>query len=154
QTVTLPTVPGPTTKSLGSVLDLKEPDADVVLARLRDFGPAPTQQQQGPKPSEIRVRIFNGSGQSGIANRAGTALQQQGFVNVGIGNRARTTVTEVRYRPGSLDKARVVQSYLGGVGRLIEDKTIVEADAAIVLGRDFQAITPPPGAAAATPETT
>jgi len=151
QTVTLPTMPGPTTKALGSVLEIKQPDAEAVLARLRAFGSS-TSQQQGPKPSAIRVRVFNGSGQSGIASLVDGELQQQGFVSVGVGNISRTSITEVHYRPGSLDKARVVQSYLGGTGRLIEDKAVVEADASLVLGRDFKAVTPPPGVTA--PQTT
>jgi LCP family protein required for cell wall assembly len=37
QTVTLPTVPGPTTKSLGSVLEVKQPTRKAVLARLRNL---------------------------------------------------------------------------------------------------------------------
>ncbi len=69
-------------------------------------------------------------------------------MNVGVGNQPRLNVTEVRYRAGSQNKARVVQSYLGGAGRLVEDKSIVEADVSLVLGRDFKAITPPPNAAA------
>jgi LCP family protein required for cell wall assembly len=143
--VTVPTVAG-SSRSLGDTLQLKQPDADAVLARLRDFGPQPT-QQNGPKPSQIRVRVFNGSGESGLATTAGSQLQQQGFVNVGVGNKPRVNFTEVRYRAGSQDKARVVQSYLGGAGRLVEDKSIVEADVSLVLGRDFKAITPPPNAA-------
>jgi polyisoprenyl-teichoic acid--peptidoglycan teichoic acid transferase len=143
--VTFPTVPGATNSRLGSTLQAKEPDADAVLARLRQFGPAPI-QQNGPKPSEVRVRVFNGSGQSGLASKTGTELQQQGFVNVGVGNQPRVSATQVHYRPGSLDKARVVQSYLGGVGKLVEDKAIVEADVAVVLGSDFKAVTPPPNA--------
>jgi LCP family protein required for cell wall assembly len=144
--VTFPTVDGPRNSRLGSTLQPKEPDADAVLARLRQFGPAPS-QQNGPKPSEVRVRVFNGSGQNGLASKTGTELQQQGFVNVGVGNQPRVTATQVHYRPGSLDKARVVQSYLGGVGKLVEDKAIVEADVAVILGTDFKAVTPPPNAA-------
>jgi LCP family protein required for cell wall assembly len=144
--VTFPTVPGPQSSRLGAVLEAKEPDADAVLARLRQFGPAPD-LQNGPKPSEIRVRVLNGSGQNGIASRTGTELQQQGFVSVGVGNVSRVNATQVHYRPGSLDKARVVQSYLGGIGKLVEDKSIVEADVAVVLGSDFKAVTPPPNAA-------
>jgi LCP family protein required for cell wall assembly len=146
QMVTLPTMPGPTTSSLGSTLQVKEPDADAVLAKLRDFG-LPSNQQQGPKPSEVRLRVFNGSGQAGLANRVGTELQQQGFVNVGVGNQPHVNVTEVHYRPSSLDKARVVQGYLGGVGRLVEDKTVVEADVSLVLGGDFKAVSAPANAA-------
>ena len=151
QTVTLPTVPGPTTKSLGSVLELKQPDAEMVLAHLRSSSSI-SSQPQGPKPSEVRVRVFNGSGENGIASRVGSDLQQQGFVSVGVGNSPRTSVTEVHYRRGSLDKARVLQSYLGGTGRLVEDKAVVEADVSLVLGRDFKAVAPPPGAI--TPQST
>jgi LytR cell envelope-related transcriptional attenuator len=145
--VTLPTAPGPTTQRLGAVLEAKQPDADAVLARLRQFGPAP-ELANGPAPSEVRVRVLNGSGQNGIASKTGTDLQQQGFVSVGVGNQGRVNATEVRYRPSSLDKARVVQSYLGGVGKLVEDNSIVEADVAVVLGTDFKGVTPPPNAGA------
>jgi polyisoprenyl-teichoic acid--peptidoglycan teichoic acid transferase len=145
--VTFPTVPGRSGTSLGSFLDAKQPDADAILARLRDFGPPPD-LQNGPKPSEVRVRVLNGSGQNGLASKTGTELQQHGFVNVGVGNEPRLSATEIHYRPGSLDKGRVVQSYLGGVGKLVEDKAIVEADVAVVLGSDFKAVTPPPNAVA------
>jgi polyisoprenyl-teichoic acid--peptidoglycan teichoic acid transferase len=144
--MTFPTVPGPQNSRLGSILEAKQPDADAVLARLRQFGPAPT-QQNGPKPSEIRVRVFNGSGQSGQAAMTGTEFQQQGFVTAGVGNQPRVSATQIHYRGGSLDKARVVQSYLGGVGKLVEDKAIVQADVAVILGQDFKGVTPPPNAA-------
>src|SRR5260370_477604 len=140
------TAAGRRNSRLGSVLDVKQPDAEEVLARLRQFGPTPT-QQNGPKPSEIRVRVFNGSGQSGQAATTGTALQQQGFVTAGVGNQPRVSATQIHYRTGSLDKARVVQSYLGGVGKLVEDKSIVPADGAVILGQDFKGVTPPPHAA-------
>ena len=144
--VTLPTVPGPQSSRLGAVLEEKQPEADSVLARLREFGPR-TAVRNGPKPSEVRVRVLNGSEQIAIASKTGTELQQQGFVNVGVGNVSRVRATEVRYRPGSLAKARVVQSYLGGVGRVVEDKSVVQADVAVVLGADFRAVTPPANAA-------
>jgi len=91
--------------------------------------------------------VFNGSGQSGQASKTGTDLQQQGFVTAGVGNQPRVTATQIHYRTRSLDKARVVQSYLGGVGKLVEDKSIVQADVAVVLGQDFKGVTPPPNAA-------
>jgi len=76
---------------------------------------------------------------------------RRGFVSVGVGNNPRTNITEVHYRPGSIDKARAVQRYLGGTGRLTEDKTVVEADVSLILGPDFKVVTPPPGAAAPKP---
>jgi LCP family protein required for cell wall assembly len=149
QMVTLPTAVGPSSARLGSTLQAKQPEADVVLTRLRDFGSQPA-QQQGPKPSEIRVRVFNGSGQSGLATKVGTDLNKEGFVIPGVGNKPAVKVTQVRYRPGSQSKAAAVQSYLGGVGKLIEDRTIVEADVAVVLGNDFKAVAAPGGAGAPT----
>ena len=145
--VTLPTTVGPTSQRFGSTLEPKEPDADQVLNRLRNLGP-PAAAPHGPKPAEVRLRVFNGSGENGIATQASTQLRQQGFVTVGVGNQPRVSATEVRYRPGSIDKARLVQSYLGGAGRLVEDRSIVEADIAVLLGADFKAVTPPPGASA------
>jgi hypothetical protein len=50
----------------------------------------------------------------------------------------------VHYRPGFLDKARVVQSYLGGVGHLTEDKAVVEADVSLVLGEGLPKRSPRP----------
>jgi polyisoprenyl-teichoic acid--peptidoglycan teichoic acid transferase len=145
--VTFPTVPGPRS-SLGSILQAKQPDAEAVLARLRQFGPAPD-QQQGPRPTEIRVSVFNGSGQSGLAAKTQGELINEGFATTGVGNKPSVRRTEVRYRPGAKDKATVVQSYLGGVGKLIEDDAVTEADVDLVLGKDFRAVTAPAGAAPA-----
>jgi polyisoprenyl-teichoic acid--peptidoglycan teichoic acid transferase len=146
--VTFPTVPGPRNSSLGSTLQAKQPDAEAVLARLRQFGPTP-EQQEGPRPTEIRVSVFNGSGQSGLAAKTQGELINEGFVTVGVGNKPSVRSTEVRYRPGSKDKATVIQSYLGGVGKLIEDDAVTEADIDLVLGKDFRAVTAPAGAAPA-----
>lgn len=143
--ITLPTVPGPTTQALGSVLELKQPDADLVLARLRDFSSGPP-KPQGPKPSQIRVRVFNGSVQGDVATALSRELRNQGFVPAGVGNQSRIATTEVRYRKDSQDKADVVASYLGGTVKQVQDNTLVDADVLVVVGKDFKAVTPPPGA--------
>ena len=73
---TLPTKGGPSYQGQ-SVLYEDQPAADALLARLRTFGPDPTQTQPGDDgpidvvPSQVRVRVLNGSGTSGLA---GTAL--------------------------------------------------------------------------------
>ena len=74
--------------------------------------------------------MFNGSGVDGAAGQTSSALQQQGFGTAGIGNNPAGNIptTQIRYRPGSEDKARVVQRFVGGVGQLVEDSGIVEAD--------------------------
>jgi len=151
QMTTFPTTIGPTNTGLGSVLVPREPEADQVLASLRSLT-SPTEEEEGPSPSSIRVRVFNGSGVDGAAGQTSGALQQQGFGTAGIGNNPAGNVatTQIRYRPGSEAKARVVQRYVGGVGQLVQDSGIVEADVVLVLGRDFGGVTPPSGASAPT----
>ena len=78
-------------------------------------------------------------------------------MSAGVGNHPKLTATEVHYRRGSRNKAKVVASYLGGVGKLVEDKSVVDADVNVVLGTNFKAITAPPNAtapAASTPTST
>ncbi len=155
QMTTFPTTIGPSNTGLGSVLVPREPEADQVLASLRNLT-TPTEEEAGPSPSTIRVRVFNGSGVDGAADQTSGALLQQGFGTAGIGNNpaGNISTTQIRYRPGSEDKARVVQRFVGGVGELVQDSGIVEADVVLVLGRDFGGVTPPPGAATTVGGTT
>ena len=150
---TFPTVAGPSGTGLGDILVPREPDADAVLASLRNFGPIPDDEEGGPSPSSIRVRVFNGSGVDGAAAQTSAELKQIGFQTAGIGNNPAGNIatTQIRYRPGSEDKAKVVQRSVDGVGRLVEDGAIVEADVTLVLGRDFTGVTPPEGVTAEPP---
>jgi LCP family protein required for cell wall assembly len=143
QMITLPTVAGPRFQGQ-DVLQLQEPDADQILGLLGNPSNAPpTAAPHRPAPSSIRVRIFNGSGIKGVAGATMAALRKVGFVDAGVGNNpaGRLAQTEIRYRPDSQAKAQVLQSYFGGIGKLIPDDTIVEAHITVVLGRDFKAIT-------------
>jgi hypothetical protein len=49
----------------------------------------------------------------------------------------------VHYRPQQLDAARVVQIYLGGVGRLVDDPKLSDDAVVIVLGADFKQVVSP-----------
>jgi LCP family protein required for cell wall assembly len=136
-----------------SVLYPNMEGAEPLLNRLRELV-TPTEgtaQPEGPAPSTIRVRVFNGSGVNGAAADTAAVLQDHGFQGGGIGDNPDGNIeeTEVRYRPGSEAKARVVQALLPGGGELIEDDSIVEADVLLVIGEDFQGVTAPAGAAPA-----
>jgi LCP family protein required for cell wall assembly len=127
--------------------------AEPLLNRLRELV-TPTEgatPPEGPAPSSIRVRVFNGSGVNGAAAETAGALQAHGVQNGGTGNNPDGNIeeTEVRYRAGSEAKAKVVQALLPGGGELIADDSIVEADVLLVLGEDFNGVTPPAGAAPA-----
>ncbi|MCU1456982.1 MAG: transcriptional attenuator, LytR family, partial [Actinomycetia bacterium] len=150
QTMTLATHPA----AIGGqdVLQMTQPDANSMLTALRTFtsSNATSAVANGPKPATIRVRVLNrANGVGGAAGKALTSFQQDGFVGVGVGNVGRNVAkTEVRYASGALEKAKVVQSYLAGVGTLIPDASLTDTDVAVVLGQDYTAVTLPAGATA------
>jgi len=142
-----------------SVLYPNMEGAQELLNRLRELV-APTDgtaTPEGPAPNTVRVRVFNGSGVNGAAGEASEVLGGHGFRDGGTGNNPENIdETEVRYRPGSEAKAQVVQALLtDGVGKLVEDESIVEADVLLVIGEDYAGVTPAAGAApeTAAPET-
>jgi LCP family protein required for cell wall assembly len=150
QMITLPWINGPNQQGQ-AVLDLKQPDAEQVLAQLRQFGHPISSSSAASrvKPAEVKVRVLNGTGVSGQAGSTITALEHAGFPPAGTGNGAHSARTSIHYLPGTLDKAKLVQSYLG-VGQLVVDRQIVDADVVAILGRDFQAVVTPGSTAATT----
>ncbi|MFM7060159.1 MAG: LCP family protein [Actinomycetes bacterium] len=155
--VTLPTEGGPSYNGQ-SVLYLDQPNAEATLARLRTFGPTddPTQSTAPIKvsPSQVRVRVLNGSSTSGLAGQTLTELQRYSFQPAGFGNAARVSATQIRYRPGRLDSGRLVQQYLGGIGTLTEDRSLIDADVAIIVGPDFGSVRAPGSTGANTSRST
>jgi LCP family protein required for cell wall assembly len=146
ETHTVPSDNDPSYGDLGDVQLLDEVLAEPIFVRLRELTPPPTAADD-PAPNSIRVRVLNGSGVSGAAANAEAALGEHGFKSRGTGNSPDVAETEIRYRPGSEHKAEVLRSFLtGGVGELIADDTIVEADVTLVLGEDFQGVIAPGGA--------
>ncbi len=145
--ITLPVEPAPN----GAQVVAKQPDASQVLARLRTFG-APEDDDIDPKllPSQVRVRVLNASGIEGAAGRTIAGLQQHSFAPAGVGNTRGRRSTEIHYRPGNEDKAKLVARYLGGVGRLVSDDSISDADVVVMLAKDFQGVTAPAGAETST----
>jgi LCP family protein required for cell wall assembly len=156
--VTVPTDRNPSYAGLGDVQVLNDELAAPLLERLRTFETAPTLPEDGPSPSSIRVRVLNASGVTGLAADTESVLREHGFQSGGIGDADSLDETEIRYRSNSKDKAEAVRGLLDGdVGELVEDDTIVEADVQIMLGADFEGITPPsttPAESTAAPETT
>jgi polyisoprenyl-teichoic acid--peptidoglycan teichoic acid transferase len=150
QTLTMPGAPQDGYADLGSVLILDEALAQPILDVLRSTEPAPT-ASGGPPPTDVRLRVLNGSGVGGAAAATADALVTAGFQGGGIGDNpdGNVDVTEVRYRQGSKAKAEKVRQYLGGRAELVEDETIVDADVLVVLGESFTGITPPGEAAPA-----
>lgn len=137
-----------------SVLKMKQPDATEALARFRGEAP-PTAAQGGaaalPRipPSTVRVRVLNGSGADGQAGEAAAGLREVGFVIGGTPGDADTSKyikTVIRYGAGQVDKARLLQAYVGGSSQLKEDLELRGVDVVLVTGAEFTGVRPPAGA--------
>jgi LCP family protein required for cell wall assembly len=139
-----------------SVLLLDDTSAAPILARLRNSS---AHKEPIPKiaPSTVRVTVENGSGVSGAAGTALTALVSDGFVQgapASDADREDYTVTEVRYAPGDKTKGELVLAYLGGAGKLVAlSSAPAGADVVVVLGGDFQQVTAPTTSTTAAPTT-
>jgi LCP family protein required for cell wall assembly len=138
-------------------------DAQALIARLRGEGdPAAAGAANGkaPKvaPSEVKVRVLNGTGTPGQAGDAAADLGAAGFGTEGLGDADRFGYgnTEIRYGAGAQPKAALLARYLGGVGKLVSDSTVRGADVVLVTGGDWKGVTPPAGSAneAAAPAST
>jgi LCP family protein required for cell wall assembly len=132
-----------------SVLYVKQPDDQGLLARLRDFTgktistvPAAT-----VTPPTVKVKFLDGGGSTVSASAALIDLvRRAGFRSGGVGTVSTpVTQTEVHYRPGAFTQGALVLQYLQPAARLVADSALKNADVAVVLGRDFKAIVLPSG---------
>lgn len=149
---TMPWETGPDQNGL-SVLYVKEPDDQGLLARLRDFsGKTTIAPIQVVTPQNVKVRFLDGGGASVSASSALFDLVRRGgFQSAGVGTAsAPVAQTEVRYRPGAFTQGALVVEYLQPAARLVVDPTIKGTDVEVVLGRDFRSIVLPAGKADAT----
>ena len=148
---TLPFKEGPD-QAGQQVLYPKEPDASAMIARLADFSGNNASSGKRVPPSDITVRILNGSNREGEAAAALAELESLGFKNGGTANdkRGNVATTEIRYAPGAQDKAKTMFRYITPDARLVEDGDLKGVDVAVVLGADFTSIERPSEAATST----
>jgi LCP family protein required for cell wall assembly len=120
--------------------------------RLRDFSGNAGVAATAGEPSDVKLKVLNGSGRANEASGVLTELRKLGFQGAGTGNDVRGTIatTEVRYKPGAEAKGRLVLSYIDPDARLVADPDLKGADVAVVLGTEFSKIITP---AATTPTT-
>ncbi len=126
----------------GASVVLSQPDADLVLSRLRVFG-TPKGDVSKILPSQVRVRVLNASGVNGAAGSALAEFQKFSFAPAGTGNTDQLDKTEIRYRPGNEAKALLVGSYMQGVGATIADSSISDADVEVRIAADFKGVVDP-----------
>lgn len=140
-----------------AVLKLKQPEAGEIIDRLTGKVPpaAPAGQPAPPKvlPGTVRVRVLNGTGADGQAGAAAQALQKANFGVAGTGDAPSKSnpQTLIRYGKGQLPKAQLLQAYVDGKSRLVEEATLRGGDLVLTTGAGFVGIKDAPGA---TPSST
>lgn len=140
-----------TRKGGASVVEISDPlAAEAIFDVFRGVDP------NAPKvytPSDVRVRVLNGSGRKGEALNTSNALTPIGFSPVEAGNASATKLTTIRYGSGQRAKAELLDSYLATPAVLQEDLNLT-VDAVLITGANFTGISPTPRASGAPPPTT
>ncbi len=145
------------------VLRVRTKEAEVLFARLRERGPKPEISVPKTKvdPGSVTVLVKNGIGVSGVAKQVLGDLEAKGFRAAAAETAVRNDfeITEVRYgtHKGAKDQAETLAAYLGGVGLLRLDDSIVDGVVTVIIGRDFTGVAAPgkkPNPASGQPGTT
>ena len=118
-----------------------------LLERLRNFDA--TSATATANPSDVHLRVLNGSNKAGEATAALHSFEQLGFKGEGTDNDPRGTVHmgEVRYAKGQENAAKLVLDYISPSAKLVRDPSLdgTAAGVVVVLGTDFDHIAIPSG---------
>ena len=134
-----------------SVVKLDDSAAEEMFAALRRDEAPGTPPKDKPavsnlivKPANIRVRVYNGSGVSGLARRAFNELAEVGFATTGTPTNRGTGASEtvIYYGPSKADSARTLQAAIPG-SKVVEDPSL-QRTLEVVVGSEY------PGAKAVT----
>ncbi|MFC9440734.1 LCP family protein [Nocardia sp. NPDC057030] len=153
-TVTFLTIPTAGTTSYGNEIP-REQDIKAIFKAIRDDQPLPGEKKITPAPgsipsapptppkltavdpSTVSLLVSNGSGTSGLAQRAATKLGNQGFGIFNIGNYSggSEVTSKVRYGAGQEAAAATVASSIPGA--LMESASDLGGIVEVVIGGDF-----------------
>ena len=136
----------PTVARRNGALDLAQPMAEAMLTRLRTFAPKPPTATVPPKaikPGEVKIDIQNGSGHNGAGTAAVAALHELGFQTRPSTNAKLLPQTEIHFTLATAGKAFLALRYFGGVGKLVQDPALDQADVLVVEGADWKGVVDP-----------
>jgi len=115
-----------TTSGGAAVLDLQQPEAELLFARFRD-GSVLLEAVDGDEPAEpavarsdVLVTVANGAGIAGLAGQVADRLASLGYPIGEVTNAPPTVTTLVRYPPGEAAAARLVAGDVPGPTALEE----------------------------------
>ena len=140
---TLPWQYGPM-QGAQDVLYVNYPSDESVLAQLRDFsGISTSPVVKTILPHQVTVKVVDTASDAALAQGAlHDLVQKAGFRSGGTGSVASAPAhTEVLYRAGQINQDDLLLQYLSPTTQLLESPSLKGADAEVVLGKDFTAIT-------------
>ncbi len=151
--VTVPTVPWSQDRNR---VVFQQDSADAIWSALKADTPVPTGAVPGsaamappspastPTPSQVSLRILNGTARPGLARQVAAALRQQGFRVLGIGSAPARNVatTVVQHGAGDERFAQVVARAASGAPQVIAPTA--GHTVTLLLGSDFTTVTPLP----------
>ena len=102
------------------------------------FGTGRSAKGAGPAPGSIRVEVWNGSGEAGVAGRLAATLRDGGYHVVAVRNADRDDyyASLVVARDEDPAAALSVAQYLGGPPVIRQARGSDQADVTVVLGSD------------------
>lgn len=133
---TLPSLPEPSTNDPSELVVLDDPRS----------GSAPQPEPGKTTPPvdtparSVTVRILNGGAQQGAAGTLKTALEQEGYTVLTVGNaRSMYDQTTIYYAPGQREAAATLVEALGETSIIQEESTIAApAKLLVVLGNNWK----------------
>jgi LCP family protein required for cell wall assembly len=145
--ITFQTIPGLTPTRIDDADVLKPPsdkDVKTFFASLTatptasSSSAAPTSAAPTVSPGSLTVSVLNGSGVSGAASTAATALTTAGF-KASSGNADRTDTTTVRHHSGDDAAAALVAAQVPGATVTV-DESLPAGTVQLVIGTDYNGI--------------
>jgi hypothetical protein len=103
-----------------------------------------TVQTDIPEPSAVKVRVYNGTDEAGLASKVANALKKRKFQIVTTGNDPQgepvTQTAQIRYGPTGAGAAQLLQATVRG--SVIVDDGREDGSVDVVIGIDFKDLTP------------
>jgi LCP family protein required for cell wall assembly len=137
--------------SLVRIAPSERDEAERILDIFRGVAP-PAEPEESP--ASVNVQVLNGSGRPNLAGDTSSQLQNVQFSVASPGtSRTLYATTTIRYAPGQVAKAQLLQRYLKA-DALLEEVPGQNTDTVLVLGRDFAGVLAQPRAAGPSTTTT
>lgn len=146
--VTVPTHPYPADPNR---VQWTQPDTQQLFTAIRNDNKVPGRDKSGGggagsrgrgarvSPAEVRVRVLNGAGIAGLAQRASEQLRARGFNVIEVGNAASTASgSQIRYGSGAADHAAALADLVPGARTSAQGSQPGVVD--LVLGSDWQGL--------------